>query len=219
MNDFKERRGLWWLQTGMKDCDITLRDHEDWIYEYIPHGGDKVVVDVGAFVGLFTLEAARVCGSVIAFEPNIVARKVFAENIKRNAVNNVIVLPYAVGSRERFVSIVQQGGATHVGKHPRTIQQVYLDRVLQHESRIDFIKIDVEGYEVEVIYGATQTIERCKPTILVEVHSHYKNFTNNGNLLDEAIKPLGYSSRRVWENSPAYFYNLYEPLNVDDAAH
>jgi hypothetical protein len=97
---------------------------------------------------------------------------------------NVVIHGKALGSKLSKVSVVPNPnlGMAHVGNLPGTIEVSRLDDEAAGWSRLDFLKIDVEGYEMEVIRGGWETIKRFKPVMLIEV---------NAPLLDRyGVKPV-----------------------------
>lgn len=169
---------------------ITLDLQRRMVHGYFFHGGQPhgdgiltvlrrtlhpggVFVDVGANIGYYSLYASRLVGSsgaVLAYEP---LPDAFAE-LARNAPPNVTVRRVAVGSRsgtiefgvrdEADMSSFDIQGASSVLQVPLTT----LDEALAELTRLDLLKIDVEGYEMEVLEGADTTIRRLRPTICFE---------------------------------------------------
>lgn len=127
----------------------------------------RVAVDVGAHVGLFSFWMVRDFAQVIAFEPMESHRECWKANVPAREVD--VLYPYALGAREASVRLqppdVHSSGGTRVvgpGDVPmRTLDSFTLDRM-------DFLKIDCEGYELEVVMGGAETIKRCRPTVCVE---------------------------------------------------
>jgi FkbM family methyltransferase len=136
-------------------------------------------VDVGAFVGSYTLHLAKLARTVYAFEPDVE----MATMLRRVAPPNVRVFDNAVSDREgtsefhvpslkgrRAVtcgSLVPLQGRDH---DMRLVKTTTLDAALAN-SDVGFIKIDVEGAEQSVLVGAQQLIARCRPVILVEANT------------------------------------------------
>jgi len=137
----------------------------------------KVVYDIGAFHGLLTIYFARQARSVVAFEPNSRNRRRLIENIRLNSFSNVTVRPYGLSSRAMqaemsFDALVPgtaslDGTIAHGAEH-ETIELQTLDQQ-QDLDPPDFIKIDVEGFELEVLKGAARTLER-HPDLFLEMH-------------------------------------------------
>lgn len=126
----------------------------------------RVAIDVGAHVGLWSYFLARDFEDVISFEPMDEHADCFEKNIQ---AKNVLLHRIALGEREDFVSMVthtaNSSGDTGVSGSGKT-PMITLDSM--GLSDVDFIKIDCEGFEANVVTGAFDTIKRCKPVIIVE---------------------------------------------------
>jgi len=147
--------------------------------------GDAVL-DIGANVGLTALRlASRVGrrGRVRAFEPNPTMLRYLKESIQRSKLQDIIeVLPYALGRVRGKAALRVPSGNAGMGSlvldcedvaEEHVVDIVRLDDVWKEQRwpRIDFIKIDVEGFESNVLEGARQTIAAAKPrAILFEHH-------------------------------------------------
>lgn len=121
------------------------------------------VVDVGANIGYLSLLAARLVGptgrvyAVEAAPDNLAFLK---QNIKLNKIENIEVVPYAAGSqyRQRAFHLRSRGDLHGFYDHPMdekiktiTVEEHPLDEVIR--NKVDFVKIDVEGGEIEVLRG------------------------------------------------------------------
>lgn len=125
----------------------------------------RVAIDVGGHVGLWSFNLGHRFAHVHAFEPVAEHRDCFYQNVP---LANVHMHGVALGSEPGFVSIsTEQGssGNSHV-KGAGDIRMVTLDSMGLED--VDFIKIDVEGFEENVCRGARSTIERCRPVMVVE---------------------------------------------------
>lgn len=133
-----------------------------------------IALDIGAYSGLFAIAAAKKGCEVFAFEPMPFNAARCRENIARNGVA-VELLEVAVSDRSGFADIVFNprvpftAGASLIRKsgERHRVEVVTIDRLCL--SNVRAIKIDVERNEPAVLRGAAETIERCKPSILVEV--------------------------------------------------
>jgi FkbM family methyltransferase len=146
---------------------------------------DAVTVDVGANCGLYTRELARLSRTVHAFEPS----RQMATLLRRTSAANVQVHEIALSDRagEAELLIPQGGnGAVHglASLEPQlaravpacTVQPVpvaRLDAVMLSDD-ITFVKIDVEGHELNVLNGATGILERSHPVFLVEAEDRHR---------------------------------------------
>ena len=159
-----------------------------WTYQYhklqmclthIPYERRRVCLDVGAFIGQWTYHLIDYFAHVHCFEPIELHRACWAENMRGAA--NVEMHKEALGERcdtVRFHIPQKTCGGTHVATPvPKSgddgpiaetdeVYMTYLDQF--NLVAVDFIKIDVEGYELMVLKGGQETLDRCRPYILVE---------------------------------------------------
>lgn len=157
----------WVQQQGRLDIAVEmLRPFR----KYIPIGG--TVLDVGASIGDHTITYAEwvgPTGTVVAFEPNPKAYDCLLHNTKH--MKQVVQVSSGLSNVEEIVSIVEldNSGASYLVQTEGDVIVFPLDYF--DYDKIDFIKIDVEGFEVKVLEGARDTINRCKPVMLIEVNS------------------------------------------------
>ncbi len=140
-----------------------------------------VFIDVGANIGMMSVFASEVVGDsgkVIAFEPNPVTRTILTENIEKNGLSNVIVSEFAIGAKEETTVIydrwdANRGCATLIKPDFETdsydIKVTTLSGFLEDNTNPDMIKIDVEGYELEVLKGVVDLMQsENAPMLMVE---------------------------------------------------
>ena len=143
-------------------------------------GPNAIVIDAGGNIGLTALLLANLlpAGHVHVFEANPVNAQYLQGNIERNDVPNCTVVGAALGSRNDAILVAGTGASSHVVTSERssdhgltrmtTLDQYRVEAGLQ---RVDFIKIDVEGYEPAVLDGAAELIKRFSPRIWMEFNS------------------------------------------------
>jgi FkbM family methyltransferase len=185
----------------------------DWRRERF--GDGVVAIDCGANIGVMTVEWARHMtgwGEVLAIEAQERIYYALAGNICINNCFNARALHAAVGNTDGEIRIPQpdyrrpgsfgslelkqRENAEFIGQEisydPQAMRRVIAFRLDSIPlSRVDLIKIDVEGMEEEVLAGAEETIGRAKPYLMVE---HYKL---GADVLKASLVRLGY---RVWED-------------------
>jgi FkbM family methyltransferase len=138
---------------------------------FFPH----CAVDVGAHVGNHTLYFSMVLGlKTIAFEPNAATFELLQANVRENGVADKCRLRHAAvgaapGRVHTIASAETNSGMARVeadtsGDTPL----LSLDDELKNDVRIDVIKIDVEGWELDVLRGAARVIEQHRPLLYVE---------------------------------------------------
>ena len=132
-------------------------------------------IDIGANVGLWSKDLAQKFDRVIAIEP-VVA---FQECLRLNVVNhNMEIWPIALGTNDTTIDmIITEGntGHSHINKDTvgnGKVQMKKLDTLGFNFDRIDYIKIDCEGYEMPIIQGGENTIKHHMPVIVVEQKLH-----------------------------------------------
>lgn len=184
LKGLKRKGGLGWLPATFSP---GLQTPEYRFWSDLNLSG-MTVYDVGAFHGLLTLFFASRAKNVICFEPNTRNYKRLTENLALNGMRNVEVLKVGVGSRRETLRMVgsplMPGGAsvdTNVGAElsrtgVKTVEEeisiVALDDQISGASlpAPDFIKIDIEGWEIEALRGARHTLELYKPMVFLEIH-------------------------------------------------
>ncbi len=167
------------------DASVSIQIADDG---YEPHvastldrllGDGDVFVDVGANVGYHTFRAsARIGpgGRVVAVEANPENARLIAHTIESNALGNIELVPVALAAGRGYVSFgthvgsnggfLPDGASTTGSGRGTIVPTLALDDL--DLDRVSVVKIDVEGAEGIVIDGATATIERHRPTFVME---------------------------------------------------
>jgi len=179
-------------------------------------------VDVGAHVGYYSVRMARRCRRVVAFEPNPKNREVLVKNLELNNIRNVTVLPYAAGeSRYKARLWLAGSGSTllegYVTGESAEVDVVPVDEVVEYA---DIVKVDVEGYEWNVIQGMGKLLDKYKPTLIVEHHDfrHYR--TKDYPRIRSYLKSLGYIELYLTTPHRLYYHrsldlSVISPLIAD----
>jgi FkbM family methyltransferase len=138
---------------------------------------EHVFLDVGCNIGWFVLLAASIAkkGKVIGLEPNQNNLQLLYQSINENRFNNIVIFPYAATDRATLLqmsghgaygfvhSITEESSSTYV-------QGVAIDELLRDETRLDVIKLDIEGHEPIALQGMSRTIAKHRPLIVSEFH-------------------------------------------------
>lgn len=167
-----------------------------FILPHIPVGG--TVVDGGAFIGDHTcayLEKVGPNGTVLAFEPNPKAFKCLAHNCPKAEL-----YPVALGSRmssARFLEHENAGASSlTIDAENKDVSVITLDSIKL--DRLDFMKLDLEGYECEALQGAVNTIGKFRPVMVIEMmDGHLRRQGASSRELMEMIVVLGYNFRNL----------------------
>ena len=168
-------------------------------------------IDIGANIGYYTLLASRLVGGegrVFAFEAHEPAFQRLEQNLRLNSAANVVVLPIAASDAPGQIGLEAPApgnlGGTRVVDavlpDSTTVRMDTVDDALAGEdlSRLRFVKIDVEGFEVRVLKGCLRTLEEYHPTCLVEVRrAQLATYDTNPEELHRILNGLGYRAYAV----------------------
>lgn len=163
--------------------DLVLGLHEpkvsDWMRKKILPG--MTVLDIGANIGYHTIFAAFLTGHsgrVLAVEADSRIAKIVDENVKRNSLKNIVVVAGAASGRDGTIRFGQARTSGWSGLYCPDpvdwieVQTFTIDSLVDklRIEKVDFIKIDVEGAEKEVLAGMQGLLRRQRPALLIEVH-------------------------------------------------
>jgi FkbM family methyltransferase len=198
---------------------------------YIPK--NAVVIDVGGHAGQFSKMFAEIApqGFVFTFEPATYSRTILYTALFLNKKKNVVVIPAGLGAhcgceiiniplkRKRSLGF----GLSHIGddnsgrsvvKEP--IVLISLDEFIVKTGieRVDFIKADIEGWELKMLKGARETLKRFRPTIMIELNEdHLKRAGDSLADTWSFLTALGYVPRVLDEKHG--LQKLSRPQNGD----
>ena len=174
------RLGKWIIDSNpFAIVDSMLREQYRLPEIVEPQRGD-LVLDIGAYKGetaLWFADRVGPEGLVLALEPSPQTSAALRQNIDRNrsaAMAPIRVLPCAAGAHEgaaRFIATAD--GASTLGvEGDATVAMTTIDAMVveQRLSRVDFIKMDIEGGEVDALRGAEETLKRFTPRLAISVY-------------------------------------------------
>jgi FkbM family methyltransferase len=170
-----------WLQWHFMRRPKSAERELSYLDKIIPD--DAVTVDVGANCGLYTRRLARLSRQVHAFEPSQQMARLLRRTSARNVRIHEIALSDHDGDAELFIPQGEDGLVhglasleARVGSSGRSISAhvpiARLDAVIDQD--VAFVKVDVEGHELNVLNGAVELLERCQPVFLVEAEDRHR---------------------------------------------
>lgn len=176
----------------------------------------ETFIDVGAHVGYYSLMASRLVGTegqVVSFEPNQENFVRLCGHVKLNDVRNIRPLNLAVsdkgGLREFFVNPFNDGGHSlqsfdgYEALRKVRVESISLDEFVEKQlggKAIEFVKIDVEGHQLNVLRGMQRILRRSMPKIILEMSE-----TDRGNNdVFQLLESQGYQYCRL-DNSNYFF--------------
>jgi len=187
--------------------------------DIVPEGA--TIIDAGANVGNHSIFFSLFCKPmrIIPFEPNARLAAVLQKNIALNATANIdtsrthFALGRSRGHARLVVRRADNWGNGHLVAEATDAGVTVFDERVEvrpiDEFKIeaaDFIKIDVEGHEVEVLHGAIETITRFRPTLFIEVGAARLR------AVAEFLAPLGYQAIDAFCQYRTQFNLLYMPV-------
>lgn len=183
-------------------------------------GTGAVCFDIGAAYGMYSFSLARLVGTageVHSFEPQRKPYRILATGARLAGVRNMRVDHAALGNRPgtrvltvptRFgfpihghahvgddVLVPEKGGGPFRGERSVPSETFSVDRIRHARglNRVDFMKIDVEGYEPSVLEGAEETLEECRPNLLLEIEKrHLARYGTDPEKITGWLHDLGY---------------------------
>ena len=203
---------MWFLPGSLEAqamaFEIYERDTVEVFKEIVKPG--MTFVDVGAFVGYYTLLAARLVGTqgrVYAFEPNPHAFAILRKNVEENQYDRIVrTIAKAVSNRNTKMWLFLAGGAAGEAslypgkKDPRErveVETTTLDEFFAQEGwpKVHVVKIDVEGAEVEVLEGMREIIARNPDIKLIIEFNPNTQIKSRGSYeeLLELLRGLGFA--------------------------
>jgi len=143
--------------------------------------GRRIALDIGAHVGLWSWPMSFDFAQVHAFEPMTEHRKCWVENMRDRP--NATMHPFALGATYATVNLLTRtpGSSGDTGVDPaaeRSSLRASVGAIGEKAQlrrldsfgilEVDFVKIDCEGYEFFVLQGGVETLQRCRPCVIVE---------------------------------------------------
>jgi FkbM family methyltransferase len=211
--------GFWWSYV------VPFFDSRRGFFDYWGHDlGDlrylwrilkpgMVFLDIGAHHGLYSVVASKRLGedgTVVAFEPSAPEFRRLRLHLRLNKMHSVRAEPIALGamtSKRKFFQVIS-GDNTRGGLRPpassdrvseTSVETARLDDYVEGSrlGRVDVVKLDVEGGELEVLQGASSVIAKFRPTFICEV-------------LDATTQTWGYNAREIVLTFQRFDFKLFE---------
>ncbi|MBS0659699.1 MAG: FkbM family methyltransferase [Verrucomicrobia bacterium] len=201
------RRSLWWVNETQAGFDEEIRPY----FEAVEAKRFHHIVDAGAATGMFTVAAALLWpGSrIYGFEPSTRQRVLLQRNLKLNGIEpgRVSVEPFGLWDREEslafrtigamsaFMAVSELSGQLSFGE---SVPVVPLDSWRQRvgAGRVDLIKMDIEGAEIEALKGAQETLEKDRPELLIMAY-HLRDGGRTYEKCARFLETLDYIAREM----------------------
>lgn len=188
------------------ECSVFFYKHGLDTLRHLDRLKTKDIIDVGGYIGdsalIFQDYTQK---SIHCFEASKSTYAKLLTTLRLNNTTRIIPINNALGAREEKLAISGGGLGAHLIKeqndsNSEMTEVITLDSYVQkHNIQVGFIKVDIEGFEMEFLQGAKHTICTQKPTMLLSIYHQASDFFG--------IKPLIES----W--NLGYTFRLYKPLD------
>ena len=198
--------------------------YEEYMFDFLKDNSinliDSDVIEIGSNNGHFTVEFAELVGNrgrVFSYEPQRIIFQQLCCNLFLNGIDNVFAYQLAIGNEKGVVKFEKadyfNNGSVNFGdvsvyddkkSNFNSFEEVQSDRIDSFEfNLVKVLKIDVQGYESNVINGALKTIEKHRPYIFIEIEEKCLiKFGSSEKELIKIIEDLGYVVKRFQVGIP-----------------
>lgn len=183
---------------------------EKHLFENLVNTGD-CVIDVGTNIGYYMLmfqQRIGPSGKVICLEPEPTNLQELKRTIAVNQFQNIELLEVAAGDRQDTICLDPgMNGRVNTKTSAHTVPMIQLDELIPHHPAL--VKIDVEGFEGQVLTGMQEMMATVKPNLFVEVHPSLLEYEFSVRDVYALLQPH-YPNITAWE--PILQGNVYQKL-------
>ncbi|MFH0864064.1 MAG: FkbM family methyltransferase [Candidatus Gottesmanbacteria bacterium] len=188
--------------------------------EHHPIKPADIVVDLGAHIGAFTIYAASLAykGEVYAYEPNPSNFAYLKENIRLNKSRNISIFNSAVSSSTQPIRLyISSSESEHNLYQSETSKYLLVSSLTLNDiftknglSRINYLKLDVEGAEYDILLNTPRKILQLIDTIVFEYH----DYLSHGHTHHELVKTLKEAGFTIYYNWPTLIGDIMKMGNI-----
>lgn len=198
-----------WVYGKNEELEKHRQENQYFAKDIIQLEGDEVFIDCGAAYGdtceVFYQITGGKYGKYIAFEPNTLSCLAFESLAKTKEWHNLSISALGISKNKGEVRFVMAGDGSHISENGEAV--IYtdsLDNLLAHEEKVSYIKMDIEGAELDALIGAENTIKEHRPKLAVclyhniadlweipyysmNTHSNYKYYIRQHACISETV--------------------------------
>ena len=177
-----------WRQGQPFTQNKCLKEFLDWCR--VRNKKFDTVLDIGAWCGTWSAEFAPYCKKIYAFEPDKIHFECLLKNL--SSFDNIELLDYAMGDTETTVSLTDDDFTQ--ARRIYSIGNILMKTVDSFQFKnVDLIKIDVEGFEMNVLKGAKDTLKNCK-FLMIELNNNSKKYNSSNAEIEKYLEDLGFTT-------------------------
>ncbi|WP_123909724.1 FkbM family methyltransferase [Chryseobacterium sp. G0162] len=214
-----------WIQQQLYFVGDYEKNEIDYLYSVLQDG--DTFIDVGGNIGLFSLNASRIIGNnghVYAFEAFNPNYKKFSQHLSINNFKNVTLEHLAVADKNDYIEILYNESYGNVGMASlyledftakEKVKSVILDDYVRNQkiTKINLIKIDIEGGEFSALQGMHEILTHYQPKIIIEINNiALKNSNHSEEELIHLLVEKGYSQTKVLSRNENSYNAVFECL-------
>jgi len=145
---------------------------------------EPLMYDIGSNNGCHSIYLSRYCNQIFSFEPDRKIYKLLYANLQLNRIKNINIFNFAISDLNRRNKLFYCANDFNLGtgslnkehnlnnKETIFVDTIKGDQITKEFSKVDFIKIDVEGHEINVLEGFRETLKKYSPTIAIEMSNN-----------------------------------------------
>lgn len=183
-------------------------DTSDWHYYQKKHTEvqqDEIILDIGTAEGLMPLSVVEKCKHIYMVEPSVSFCKALTKTFS-NYSDKTTIFNYAVGNEDGIISFdensldgtVSTDNSANLSRIP--IRKI--DTIFSESQKITYLKADIEGFEQEMLKGATETITRNRPKIAITTYHDQNNPKEIIDLITGLVPEYKYYVAGIYEKTP-----------------
>lgn len=214
-----------WVQQQVYFLGDYEKEEIDFLYQFLKHG--DVFFDIGANFGLFSLNASKVVGNqgkVFAFEPFPANFQKFQQHISANRFQNIVLENLAVSEKNGFTEIKYDENADNLGMASvfvseftttENVRTVSLDHYVKQNgiTRINLIKMDIEGGEWNALLGMKEVLSTLRPAIIIEINRELlKKSGKNEKDIADYLSQFQYRQTKVMTGDSQSYNALFQAI-------
>lgn len=163
---------------------------------------DDIVVDCGAAEGLFGLFVVDRCEKLYLVEPLPAFCKSMEKTFEK--FKNTIILPVALSNKETALKLVERNISSYLSSENKGIdvKVTTLDKIFYEKAeKITYIKMDLEGYDLDALLGAENLIRENKPKIAVTTYHNYEHAKQISAFLKRIVPEYNILTKGIYQDT------------------